>query len=248
MDWLRETSISQVVEFPGWMDMSYGLSSPKWPMRVGGNVKLYDFLCFFFLTSCFSKWCLLLVWVSWFGFLGIPLWTSKTVGWLLIHNKKPSLNIFGMVQLPTKYFNIQLRRGEGFKSATICWRKKPTQETDRKTHWDKPLTKRNLDFFFDKMAIPMFLIYWRWCWHHTKYALKTVGQQFLLAVMLFYPEKWKKPPRRLEDRYKLLGIKHFATRMLGGKHWKEWNFSHVFLLKNIMNWISPRIQSGQMKL
>lgn len=170
-------------------------------------------------------------WISW------DLWTSNTVGWWLIHDKKtPSLNIFGMVQLPTKYFNIQLLKGEGFKSATIRWRKKPTQETGRKTHWDKPLTKRNLDFFFDKMAIPMSLIYWRWCWHHTKYASKTVGQKFLLAVMLFCPEHEKKPPRRLR-----IGTSCWESSILPLGFWgensgKEWSCSNVFSPKKI-SWI-----------
>ena len=127
-------------------------------MRVGGiSPKLSNstiFVCGFFPDILgLSEWCLLLVlglvvWISW------DLWTSKTVGWLLIHDEKtPSLNIFGMVQLPTKYFNIQLLKGEGFKSAT-CWRKKSTQETDRKTHWDQPSTKKNLDFSLTKWRFP----------------------------------------------------------------------------------------------
>ena len=160
MEWLRDTSIFHPGDFPGWMGYIIGpSSSPKWPIwELEGFPPKCQTLRFFF---CFFSWHLgaqRMVFVVGLGFGGLDFLGSmdKQNRWLIVDSwqkKTPSLNIFGMVQLPTKYFNIQLWRGEGFKSAT-CWRKKSTQETDRKTHWDQPSTKRNLDFSLTKWRFP----------------------------------------------------------------------------------------------
>jgi len=51
-----------------------------------------------------------MVFVVGLGFGGLDFLGSmdKQNRWLIHDEKTPSLNIFGMVQLPTKYFNIQL--------------------------------------------------------------------------------------------------------------------------------------------
>lgn len=159
MEWLRDTSIFHPGDFPGWMGYIIGpLSSPKWPIWELEGISpqmsnCTNCLCFFPDILGLSEWlynCWFCVWR--FGFLGIYGQAKPLADcWFMTNTISKHLwdaaTSHEVLQYPTL-------KGEGFKSATNCWRKKPTQETDRKTHWDQPSTKRNLDFSLTKWRFP----------------------------------------------------------------------------------------------
>ncbi len=163
----------------------------------------------------------------------------------------------GMAQLP----NDQYPTLKGFFSAThrfvdgFCWlrarvfvgrnRRKSKKQTET-TRCEKLSTKRNLESFLTEWWYSMFWIYWTWLWHYkkqwfrklwveicwTRFTMPCLPPHFSWRSYLTQQKTFKNPAA-IEDRYKLLGIKHFATRMV--KNWspepwlsKEWSFSMFF--------------------
>lgn len=233
MEWLRDTSIFHPGDFPGWMGYIIGpLSSPKWPIwELEGFPPNCQTLRFFFWFFSWHLGAQRMVFVVGLGFGGLDFLGSmdKQNRWLIVDSWRKNTISKHLWDGATSHEVLQYPTLKGWRVQISDLLKEEIYPRNRQKNTLGPtFNKKKSRFLFDKMASSMFLIYWRWLWHQKKYALKSRGSKIIVGRDVILPGTWKKPPRHLEDRYKLLGIKHFATRILGGKHWKGMEFFQCF--------------------